>query len=661
MKRLPSTLIAALWAAIAVATTIGSTATADESANPKDATAATRAANAAVAESLPLDSTREFEDARRGLIAELPDGVIRDDGGGIIWDLNQYAFLTGEAPQTVNPSLWRQARLNMNAGLYKVTDRIFQVRGFDLANISFIEGDTGWIVIDPLTAAESARAALDLLFEHRGKKPVVAVIYTHSHGDHFLGVRGVISPEDVTSDRVKVIAPEGFLEQAVSENVIAGNAMSRRVMYQFGQYLERGPKGQVDAGLGKGLAPGSVSLIAPTEVISETGAELTIDGVRIVFQNTPDSEAPAEMNFYFPQFKALCTAETATSTLHNLYAIRGAQVRDALKWSKYLNEAIDLFGGEAEVQFASHHWPHWGNENIVRHLENQRDLYRYLHDQTMHLANQGHTTLEIAEMIELSERLATQFENRGYYGTVNHNVKAVYNKYLGYYDGNPANLHPLPPVEAARKYVEYMGGADAVIERAREAFASGEYRWVAQVLNHVVFADPDNMEARYLEADALEQMGYQAESAVWRNAYLVGAYELRHGVPRQGGPRLASPDVAAGMTVGMLFDAMAVRVNGPRAADVKVTLNWSFTDIGERYAMSLGNGVLNYSPGRHAPDADASIELTKTAYLKLVLGAATAPDLIAAGAVKIDGDPFALAKLIGAIDEYEFFWNIVTP
>ncbi|MHC4107864.1 MAG: alkyl/aryl-sulfatase, partial [Planctomycetota bacterium] len=513
----------------------------------------------------------------------------------------------------------------------------------------------------PLTAAESARAALDLLFEHRGEKPVVAVIYTHSHGDHFLGARGVISPEDVSSGRVSVIAPEGFLEQAVSENVIAGNAMNRRVMYQFGVSLGKGPRGQVDAGLGKGLAAGNVSLIAPTEVISETGAELTIDGVRIVFQNTPDSEAPAEMNFYFPQLKALCTAETATSTLHNLYAIRGAQVRDALKWSKYLNEAIDLFGGEAEVQFASHHWPHWENENIVRYLANQRDLYRYLHDQTMRLANQGYTMLEIAEMIELPESIATPFGNRGYYGTVNHNVKAIYNKYLGYFDGNPANLDPLPPVEAGSKYVEYMGGADAVIERARESFASGDYRWVAQVLNHVVFADPDNMEARYLEADALEQMGFQAESAVWRNAYLVGAYELRHGVSRETGPRPPNADVLGGMTVAMLFDAIAVRVNGPKAADLDVTLNWSFTDIDERYAMSLANGVLNYSPGRHASDADSTIELTKTAYVHLVLGTAKIPELIGSGAVKIDGDPMAFAKLFGALDTYEFFWNIVTP
>jgi alkyl sulfatase BDS1-like metallo-beta-lactamase superfamily hydrolase len=499
---------------------------------PKDASPFTAALNRAVLTALPFADTQDFDDARHGLVATLPEVEIKNDQGRIVWSLRDYAFLGDEqAPPTVNPSLWRLARLNLIHGLFQVTDRIYQIRGFDISNMTVIEGDHGLIVIDPLVSTEVARAALELYMQHRGRRPVSAVIYSHSHTDHYGGVRGVVDERDVSAGRVHVWAPDRFMEEVVSEAVLAGTAMVRRAQFQFGATLPKGPRGQVDAGLGKGLSRGTVTLIPPTRIIKEPIEAHRIDGVEIVFQLTPETEAPAEMHMFYPALRALNLAENATHTLHNIYPIRGAQARDANAWAKYLNAARDRFGREADVAFAQHHWPVWGNARVLEFLGKQRDLYKYLHDQTMRLVSHGYKAAEIAERLTLPKSLGTSWHVRGYYGTLSHNAKSVYQRYIGWYDANPANLNPLPPVERGRKYVEYMGGAEAVIRRARDDFARGEYRFVAEAMSHVVFADPANAQARQLGADALEQLGYAAESATWRNAYVLGALELRQGLP----------------------------------------------------------------------------------------------------------------------------------
>lgn len=612
---------------------------------------------------LPFDDKADFEEVRRGFIATIPDGVIRDANGRPVWDMAQYSFISSEskAPDTVNPSLWRQARLNMNHGLFKVVDRIYQVRGYDLSNISFIEGDTGYIVIDPLISAETAKAALDLVYEKLGKKPIKAVIFTHSHVDHFGGVKGIVSEDDVKSGKIKIVAPVGFMDAAVSENVTAGNAMSRRATYMYGSLLPKGPFGQVDAGLGKTTSSGTVTLLAPTHTITETGQEMTIDGVKIVFQNTPGAEAPAEMCFYFPQFKALCMAEITACTMHNILTLRGAQVRDAKIWGYYIQQALDLFGEKTDVVFTSHHWPRWGKERITNYLKKQRDLYKYIHDQTLRLINHGYTSIEIAEMLRLPESLAKEWFNRGYYGTLNHNVKAVYQKYIGWFDGNPANLHPLPPQEAGRKYVELAGGPGALLEKARDAYKKGEYRWVAQVVSHLVFADPDNREARELEADALEQLGFQAESGVWRNFYLTGALELRKGVVEAPSPQSAGKDLVKSLTPEMIFDYLAIRLNGPKAAGKTITLKIDFTDTKETYLLSLENSVLHHHAGERAEKPDAVIGISRSALEGILVGQSTFMDKAASGELKIDGDVTKIGELFSLMDTFPFWFNIVTP
>jgi alkyl sulfatase BDS1-like metallo-beta-lactamase superfamily hydrolase len=534
---------------------------------PNQATTITAQINAALLEELPFADQQDFEDAQHGFIASLPEVVIQSDDGRTVWSLAPYAFLEQEeAPPSVNPSLWRMAQLNMNNGLFEVTDRIYQVRGFDLSNMTIIEGDTGLILIDPLSTVETSRAALDLYYQEFGEKPVVAVIYTHSHVDHYAGVKGVISEEDVAAGDVVVLAPDGFMEAAVSENVFAGNAMTRRSMYQYGMLLPRGATGQVDNGLGKANPLGAITLIAPTDTVVETGETRTIDGVEMEFMMVSGTEAPSEMTIYFPQFNALGAAEIACPLLHNILTLRGAQVRDAKLWATSLDNAIARYGDEMEVVFTQHNWPRWGNETVVEYLATQRDLYEFLNDQTLRLINHGYTGPEIAEMIELPDSLNQQWYTHGYYGTLNHNVKAIYQRYIGWYDGNPANLHALPAEPAAAKFVEYMGGADAIIARAREDYANGEYRWVAQVMSQVVFADPENEEARLLEADALEQLGYQAEAGTWRNWYLQGAWELRNGIPVSPGTGGSdSPDTLKAMSIPLFFDYWGVRLNAEKA------------------------------------------------------------------------------------------------
>lgn len=626
-----------------------------------DATDATKAANEAVLKELPFEDTQSFKDARRGFIAKTDPLEIKDANGNTVWSLTPYGFLEGDAPATVNPSLWRQAQLNMNNGLFKVRERIYQLRGFDLSNMTIIEGNSGIIVIDPLMAAETAKAALALYFQHRPQKPVVAVIYTHSHMDHFAGVKGVISEEDVKSGKVKVIAPRGFLEAAIAENVYAGTAMGRRSTYMYAPFLPRGAEGQVDAGLGKTASSGEFTLAVPTDIIEETGQKMTVDGVEMEFLYAPNTEAPAEMHFYFPQFKALCMAENATHTLHNLYTLRGAKVRDAKAWAEYLNQSIEMFAGKTKVMFVSHHWPVWGQDSIRTHLEMQRDLYKYIHDQTLNLANKGYTMNEIAEMVKLPESLASYWSNRGYYGTVSHDVKAVYQRYLGWFDGNPANLNPLPPVEASKRYVEFMGGAEALLQKAQQYYYRGEYRWVAEVVNHLVFADPNNQAAKNLQADALEQLGFQAESGPWRNFYLTGALELRKGIRKPDSGALISADMIAAMTTDMFLDYMGIRLNGPKAAGKRATFNYIFTDTNEKYALYLQNGVLVYTKNKQLPNPDATLTTTRATLNEMATGKISALKAIASGKMKIGGKKAKFLELMALQDKFEFWFNIVTP
>ena len=630
--------------------------------DPKDATERTRMLNRAALASLPFDDTRDFEDARRGFLGSLSEVEIKNDQGRVVWSLRDYAFLADEhAPPTVNPSLWRLARLNLNHGLFQVTDRIYQIRGFDISNMTVIEGDRGLIVIDPLISTEVARASLELYTQHRGRRPVSAVIYSHSHTDHYGGVRGVVDERDVSAGRVEVWAPDRFMEEIVAETVLAGTAMVRRAQFQFGPTLPRGPRGQVDAGLGKATSRGTVTLIPPTRIVREPFETHRIDGVEIVFQLTPETEAPAEMHMFYPAFRALNLAENATHNLHNVYPIRGAQARDANAWAKYLNEARDRFGRDADVAFAQHHWPVWGNARVLEFLGKQRDLYKYLHDQTVRLMNHGYKAAEIAERLALPKSLASAWHVRGYYGTLSHNAKSVYQRYIGWYDANPANLNPLPPVERGRKYVEYMGGAEAVIRRAREDFARGEYRFVAEAMSHVVFADPANADARRLGADALEQLGYAAESATWRNAYLLGTLELRQGVPSTVARAPVSPDVVQAMSLDLFFDYLGVRLNGERAEGRRLVIDWVFTDLRRRYVLNLENCALTYLADHRSDDADATVTLDRAMLNRLVLREMTFADAVERGLARIVGDPAKVAELFGLLDDFTLMFEVVEP
>jgi alkyl sulfatase BDS1-like metallo-beta-lactamase superfamily hydrolase len=527
--------------------------------------------------------------------------------------------------------------------------------------MTIIEGKEGIVVVDPLISAETAKIAIDLYYKNRGNKPVKAVIYTHSHVDHYGGVRGIIDEADVTSRKIRIYAPEGFLHAAVAENVMAGNAMSRRASYMYGNLLPPDAKGQVGAGLGTTTSAGTVTLIPPTDIVSKTGEKHVIDGLTYEFLMAPGSEAPAEMLWFIEEKKAISAAEDCTHTLHNTYSLRGAKIREPLPWSKYLNQALRMWGDKAEVMFAQHHWPTFGNAEVVKLLRSQRDLYRYINDETLRLANHGLTEVEIAEQFELPDSLAHVWANRGYYGSVNHNVKATYVLYLGWFNGNPATLHELPPVESSKKYVEFMGGADAVLGKAKDAYGKGDFRWVAQVVNHVVFADPNNRAARNLQADALEQLGYQAESGPWRNFYLTGAKELREGVTKLPTPNTASPDTVRAMTLDLFFDYLGVRMNGPKAADAKAVLNFDFGDSGGKYVVELENGALNHTANHQVDGADATVTLTRDALNKIILKETQLPDAVSSGAVKISGNKAKLEELVSYLDNFEFWFNIVTP
>jgi len=635
-----------------------------ENATPKKATEATKKHNARLLELLLFANTQDLKDATRGLIAPLPnDGVINNDKGEPVWDMRKFQFILDQekAPDTVNPSLWRQSRLVMQGGLFKVVDGLYQVRNADLSNLTIIEGKTGIIIVDPLISAETAKAALELYYQHRPRKPVVAVIHSHSHVDHYGGVRGVVSEDDVKAGKVKIVAPQGFLEAAVAENVLAGNAMSRRASYMYGNLLPSSPVGQVGAGLGTTTSTGTVTLIPPTDLISKTGQKMNIDGLDFEFLMAPDSEAPAEMHWYIEQLKAVTCAENCCHTLHNTYSLRGAKIRDPLAWSKYLQQTLDMWGNKAEVMYGMHHWPVWGNERVIKMTKMARDGYRYINDQTLRLANHGYTPDEVAEMVKFPKELEQHWAMRGYYGTIYHNVKATYVKYLGWFDGNPANLHVLPPEEAAKKYVEFMGGEKAVLEKAQKAYDKGEYRWVAEVMNHVVFANPDNRAARNLAADAEEQMGYQAEAGPWRNFYLTGAKELREGVKKLPAPNTASPDTVRAMNYDLFFDYLGVRLNGPKAAGKTIILNLVFPDTKDRYVLALENGALSHTPNAQVKDADATVTMPRTVLNNIVLGETTLDKEIESGKVTVQGKKESLPELVALLDKFDFWFNIVTP
>ena len=632
----------------------------------RPATPHTEAAHRAIAERLPWHDTSDEERATRGLIAQHTGPITNERAGGLVgvsWDTANWDFIVGEAPPTVNPSLWRQARLNAVHGLFEVQDGLYQVRGYDTSVASFVATDHGWLVIDPLTTTETARAAKRLVDEHLGERPVVAVVYTHSHVDHYGGILGVVDRHRIESGECIVIAPDGFLHAAVEENVVAQAAMGRRATWQYGMTLPWDVQGHVDQGLSKAVPFGASVLVAPTHVIGATGDRLRIDGLEVEFQLAPDTEAPAEMHLWFPGLRALCIAENCTGTMHNVLTLRGALVRDSLSWTRSLDDAIVRYGPELDVLFASHGWPYWGRDDALTHLCHHRDLYRWIHDEAMRLTNLGHTPDEISAMVELPPGLWADWTCHGYYGTLSHNVRAVYQRHFGFYDGHPASLHPHPPVESATRYVEFMGGMDTLLANARRSFAAGDYRWVVQVLRHAVFADPSNVEARALQAEACEQLGYQAESAPWRDVYLTGAKELREGTPAIDFPVRPSAESIGGMTPTQVFDYLAVRLDCPAALELgHHHLAWEILDTGQTVALELSNGTLHSRLTEHAPvDASAVVRSNRGVLDRLAGAERSWDDALAAGEVTIEGDSTVVIGVWERLATFRMFFPIIEP
>ncbi|PRC91133.1 alkyl/aryl-sulfatase [Solimicrobium silvestre] len=639
---------------------------------PKDAEPATIAKNAETARHLPPADPQIDADIAHGFIGSIPDAATIGAQGNVVYTLKGYEFLQAEkAPATVNPSLWIQARKGMGNGLYKVTDGFYQVRGIDLTNMTIVEGKTGIIIIDAMLSTETARSALNLYYSHRPKKPIVAILYNHSHVDHYGGVKGLVSEEDVKSGKVQIIAPTGFMEHAISENVLAGNAMSRRAEYQFGTSLPRSDRGQLDIGGAKALSKGTITLIEPTRYVTQAVEKMVIDGVEIINMLTPGTEAPAEMIHFFPQFKVLDTGELACQTQHQLLTLRGASIRDAQAWSNYLNQALARFGDDTTMLVGQHTWPVIGHTRVINYLSKQRDMYKWLNDQSLRLINLGYKPVEVAEFMSknVPASLANEWETQGYYGSVQRNAKAVYQEYIGWYDGNPANLDALSDADYGRKFVAYGGGAEAILKRAHADYVQGEYRWVAQAMSHLVFADPSNQEARNLGADALEQLGYQAQSAVERNAYLYGAMELRNGkkTPVAGELRTDSADTVKALSIDNIFDYLGVRLNAPKAEGKHIVINWNFSDgdaAGKNdlhYVLNLENSALTYLVGKQSTTADATLTLSRATLDAILLQKLSPKQAIATGLIKIDGNPQAFGMLLSLMDTFSPTFNIVTP
>ena len=624
------------------------------------ASAATLVLNQAVKERLPLENEQDNIDAKRGLIAQVTDLNVMGETGEPVWDMTAYDFVKGEAPGSVNPSLWRQEKLNNVRGLFKVTERVYQLRGFDFANMTIMEGDSGWIIVDPLTAKETAQAALAFARKHLPVKQIKAIIFTHAHMDHFGGVLGIVSPEQVAELGIRIIAPGGFMEAATSENIIAGVAMSRRATYMYGKDLPRSALGHVGSGLGTGPAFGTFGILEPTELINEQTQQLNIDGLEFVFQNVSGTESVAEVTFYLPQLKAFAGAELVSRNMHNLYTLRGAEVRDALKWSNKIDEARILFR-EAEIYFGSHHWPVWGQDNVQNFLSKQRDLYKHLHDQSVRLMNQGLNGAEIAEKISLPEELSQFFANRGYYGSLRHNAKAVYQYYMGWFDANPAHLNPLPQVESAPRYIAMMGGAEQVMKSALASYDRGEYRWVAELLNRLIFADADHQAARQLLAKTYSQLAYQAESAPWRNFYLTGAQELISGVKPTGINLTAMEDILRNTPVTKFFDSMAVRLNSEKAAGKQVSVAIHFTDLEQSYRLELSNSVLRHYPYQAGDGVDSGIYISHALFVKLLIGKLGIRETLFSDDLSVEGNILDLVGFFMLFDKPDGLFNIVSP
>ncbi len=617
-------------------------------------------ANRDVLKALPFEDKTDFEQAHKGFIAKENGLIIKNEKGKTVWDQTGYSFIDGAAPPEVNPSLWRQAKLNAIHGLFKVTDGVYQVRGYDFANMTLIEGDTGWIIVDPLTSKATAARALAFAEKQLGHRKISAILFTHSHVDHFGGVGGIISASEAQKQNVRVIVPEGFMDEATSENILAGPTMVRRSGFMYGKDLPVSVRGHVDSGLGKGPAYGLISILPPTDTISKSSQDMMIDGVRFVFRNVPGSEAPAEFVFYLPEKKTLCGAELLTRQMHNIYTLRGAKVRDALAWSRYIEETRNAFK-EAETYFGSHHWPIWGRDAIQDYLSKQRDTYKYLHDQSLRLAHAGYTSKEIAETIKMPESLSGTFSSRGYYGSVKHNAKAVYQMYFGWFNGNPAMLDPLPPEEGAKRYVDYMGGGDQLMSKAGSAYDKGEYRWVAEILNHLVFAEPGNNKAKALLAMTYDQLGYQAESGPWRDIYLTGARELRNGPPESGINMADAKEMLRHAPLSRFFDAMAARLNGPKADGKELKINFVFTDRNESYVIHIENAVLHYTQKGPDPTADATLKLTHDMYLDLALNIAGVKEVLFSNDIQFEGSKLKLLQFFMLLDKPDTNFNIVTP
>jgi len=625
------------------------------------ASTSTITANQSVLDEVQQFSPLDFEQARRGLIASDPALQVKGPEGNVIFDQTAYQFIKGEAPASVNPSLWRQEKLNNIHGLFKVTDGVYQLRGHDLSNMTLIEGKTGWIVVDPLSAKETTERAMVLATQQLGDRPITAIIFTHSHVDHFGGVLGLVSAEQVAAEQISIVAPEGFMAEVTSENVLAGTTMGRRLGFAYGKWLSRDERGHIGNGLGKSIPVGSIGVLPPTIIVDRTPQKMQLDGVDFIFQNVPGSEAPAELTFYLPKHKAFCGAELVSRNMHNVYTLRGAKVRDALAWSQYIQQSLTLFS-EADIYFASHHWPIWGNEAVNTFLKQQRDTYKYIHDQTLRLASRGATPSEIAEQIQLPESLSATASSRGYYGTLKHNARAVYQHYFGWFDANPAHLNPLPTVDRSQRYVKAIGGIDRLIDQAQQSYDAGEYRWAAELLNHAVFAEPTNKVARALLARSYDQMGYQAESGPWRDLYLSGALELREGGTRETNLNLRNARSLLQYTpFENLFDALATRLNGPKADGVALSLNIHFSNLDKNYYLWIENAVLHHQQRDQDPSADVTLHIDSKLYMDIILGEASFGELVTGDKLNIDGSKLALAKFFSLIETPQMAFNIVEP